>query len=516
MSFGLSSSGFDKKRYEDIEAELQDAFRAIDPEINLAPDGLSAHIIAAFALSLAEAWDVLQALYSSQLSDAAEGVNLDGVAAFTGVNRLGASKSVVTAIAAGDAGTVLPIGRVASVQDSGERFESTAAVTIPAAFAGLAYLRAIVATPTAAQTYVFAISSPVIASVNILTGGAPTPQTVGAAFVAAVNANPTMLTALIPFTNALTGAFGFTVTDLDIPVTVTLTTAPDANTIQARGVAIPMQAQNDGPVAAAENQLNVIETPVSGWNEIFNPDDAVFGRDIETDAELRLQREQSLQASGFSVTEAIRSHIRQDVTGVTAVIVIENELDVTDSATPVGRPPHSLEAVVQGGDDTEIAQRLYEVKAATIPAVSSQNVGQYKVTKNILDSMGINHVISFSRPVQLTIYARVTVMLHPEEGALVPVDYVDRIKSAVVAFGDALQIGVDILPGRIETAVFESVGGLYAVTVEISTSAIVPAPDPIQKARTLPLEIGNTSIADFALANVAVVTVGTVGDTDYP
>jgi len=510
-TFGLTAQGFFKKRYEDIEKELQDALRAIDSELNLAPDSVASKIIASFTLPLSGAWDALQALFSSQLSDAAEVINLDGVVALIGVSRLGASESTAWVIAVGDPNTVLPVGRVVSVVESGERFDSLAAVTIPLTLTAVAYVRAIVSAPTASQTYEFYIYSPVVVTIPFSTGLSPTPQTVAAAFVAAVNANAVALTVVVPFSNP-DGSFGVRIIDPDVPVTVAIDATPDTLTVQAHGAVLRMEAENVGPIAAAANQLSVIETPVSGWQSVFNPFDAELGRNIETDAELRARREQSLQGAGFSVVEAIRARLLQDVDSVTAAIVIENELDVTDSATPVGRPPHSFEAVVQGGDDTAVAQRLWEVKPAGIRPVSSQNVGPYKVSENIIDTMGISHLIEFSRPVVVPVFCRVTVMLHPEELALVPVDYIDAIKNVVVAFGDALLIGVDVLPGRIEKTIFDSILGLYAVTVEVSTSAIGGV---ITKARTLPLSIGSGSIADFDVATTAVVTVTNIADTDY-
>lgn len=84
-------------------------------------------------------------------------------------------------------------------------------------------------------------------------------------------------------------------------------------------------SQNFGPLPAPANSVNEIITPISGWDAVKNPEDGIMGRNIETDAELRLRRENSLSVVGSSTVNAIKSKILQEVNGVSKVLVFENE-----------------------------------------------------------------------------------------------------------------------------------------------------------------------------------------------
>jgi hypothetical protein len=75
------------------------------------------------------------------------------------------------------------------------------------------------------------------------------------------------------------------------------------------------------------------------------------------------------------------------------VSVLENFTDVTDVN---GLPPHSIEAIVLGGADADIAQVIYETKAAGTRPHGTTFV-------NITDSSGNPQAIGFSRPTSTNI-----------------------------------------------------------------------------------------------------------------
>jgi len=83
-------------------------------------------------------------------------------------------------------------------------------------------------------------------------------------------------------------------------------------------------ALNFGPIPAPVNTLTTIITPIGGWNSINNYVAGNTGRFIETDAELRIRRQNSIRLFGLATVEAIRAHLLQDVTGVTSALVFEN------------------------------------------------------------------------------------------------------------------------------------------------------------------------------------------------
>lgn len=80
-----------------------------------------------------------------------------------------------------------------------------------------------------------------------------------------------------------------------------------------------------GPIVAPANSVNEIVTPVAGWTAVNNPTAGTLGRLRETDAELRIRRQNSLRVLGAATVEAIRARLLQEVPGVTNVFIFENK-----------------------------------------------------------------------------------------------------------------------------------------------------------------------------------------------
>jgi hypothetical protein len=164
-------------------------------------------------------------------------------------------------------------------------------------------------------------------------------------------------------------------------------------------VGVPVLGSATGPLVAPAGTLTTITTPVFGLTSAVNPIDAVPGRNIETDAALRIRRASLLQQSGSAPVQALRAALLK-VSGVTACYVYENPGDTVDGA---GRPPHSVECVVQGGAAAAIAAAIWQAKAAGIVAYGS-------TSQNITDpATGTVYSVSFTVPTYLQVYVAVTV-----------------------------------------------------------------------------------------------------------
>ena len=203
-----------------------------------------------------------------------------------------------------------------------------------------------------------------------------------------------------------------------------------------------------GPIVAAAGTLEVIETPVSGWNSVTNDADAVVGRNIETNAEMRTRREGLLTAQGTSPVEAIRADLLA-VSGVTEAFVFDNPTDTTDGD---GLPPHSIEAVVLGGTDAAIRECLWDSVAGGI-----QTYGTTSGT--VTDSQGFTHTVKFSRPTTKTIH----VIVDLTKDADYPADGDAQVKQAVIDHGTLLGIGDDVITTALYEHIFD-VAGVVDVT----------------------------------------------------
>lgn len=130
-SFGVLSTGFNPKLIGDILADIEAQQKTdFGPSINTGAEAVLGQLNATFAAAVAEAWEVLQAVYSSIYPSGATGAALDNICEITGVTRLPATHSQATVTCSGTSGALLLAGRVVSVDATGERFVSVADATI--------------------------------------------------------------------------------------------------------------------------------------------------------------------------------------------------------------------------------------------------------------------------------------------------------------------------------------------------------------------------------------------------
>ena len=220
-------------------------------------------------------------------------------------------------------------------------------------------------------------------------------------------------------------------------------------------VDVTFEAEELGEVQAPAGSLVVIETPVTGWTSVVNEEDADLGRGLETDVELRLRRAESLHIIGAATVEAIQARILDEVANVTDVIVVENETDVTD---PEGRPPHSLQAIVAGGADQAIGDKIWELKAAGIQTYGTD------VSVTVTDSQGFDHTIDFDRATILRSFLHI--QLTVETGFNVGSKQREKVTVSTNDPGDSITVAIN---GRdfIVTA-----GASAAATAQLIANAI--------------------------------------------
>lgn len=190
--------------------------------------------------------------------------------------------------------------------------------------------------------------------------------------------------------------------------------------------------QNFGPVAALAGTLTNIVTPVPGWVSVTNPDDAILGRNVETDTELRIRRDRSTMAPAASPVESVYANLA-NVPGVTYARVRQNNTLTVDGN---GIPGKSVAAVVVGGTDLDIAYVLLERTGIVAEWFGNTTV-------NLFDVQGETYAVSFTRPDPLPIYIELTIQV--TNPSIFPVDGPQHIKDAILAYaiGGAPALGVD-------------------------------------------------------------------------
>lgn len=216
--------------------------------------------------------------------------------------------------------------------------------------------------------------------------------------------------------------------------------------------AVELGTESNVPATTIDTLIN----PISGITDVSNADDTTGGQDEETDSELRSRYFLTLQTGGKATLDAIRSDILQ-VTGVRTATIIENTTNVVDGD---GRPPHSFESVVDGGDDIAVAQAILDSKAAGIDTFGS-------VTEVVQDDSGTDRTINFSRPTGFDIWVNITVTTSGNY----PVDGDDQVNEALVDFINGLLIGDDVVVTQLIAESF-TIAGVIDSFVEISDDNI--------------------------------------------
>ncbi len=270
----------------------------------------------------------------------------------------------------------------------------------------------------------------------------------------------------------------------DVPTTTTFeytvdvaTVTPAEGGIQLEGTTpILLESVDLGAVEAPSGSLTIIVNGITGLTRVENELDAVKGQGVEEDPELRERRDDSLAFSGGTTIPSLRAKLR-NISGVTEANVFDNDTDFVDAD---GLDPHTYECVVDGGDDTEIAQVIFDNKPLGITPFSAA-VPPFKITEIILDEEGNPKTIEFSRPEDIEEFVEVDYTLNPE--AIFPADGEQLMEDAVLAQGNQLSIGEDVIIDDFEAAVTLSTTGIATRVVRIDeVSPVVPSVNiPITK-----------------------------------
>jgi len=240
-----------------------------------------------------------------------------------------------------------------------------------------------------------------------------------------------------------------------------------------------MTCTETGPKNANAKSLSIIDTPVNGFTRTFNTNDAVVGRNIETNSELRIRRNQSVVTSRAATIEAIRNKVLElnddeyeNLPQLTDVVVYENDTDIPNYYSR-NMEAHSIMIVVrQEGDvdtrDQEIAQEIFDSKAAGIGTSHGNATGGNAVTKTVIDSVGIDHTIKFIRPDGIDIYL---ILDNFETDSNYPIDGDDQLKAVLVAWGNELGTGTDVIVYPKLVAQIDNIPGILDFDIKIGTSS---------------------------------------------
>ena len=163
-----------------------------------------------------------------------------------------------------------------------------------------------------------------------------------------------------------------------------------------------------------------------------------------------------------------------------------------------GMPPKSIEAIVQGGTNEEVASVLWEVKGAGIETFGN-------TTETILDSYGIARTVKLTRPLPVYLAFKVEYTLYDEE--LFPSNGESLIAETVLSTTEELGIDEDVIPSRYFGPIYRAVSGIDSLEVyvqKIESPSTLPTPSNWQTSR---LPIDAAQFASTTSSNISVTVV---------
>jgi uncharacterized phage protein gp47/JayE len=430
MSFGVTTSGFNLKRFEDIKSsiitDLQSSFGQIDTDA----DSVFGQIIGVVSRHLAEIWEQSENVYNAMYPSFAEGVNLDNSTSLVGITRLPATTSTVIVELLGTEGTNVPSGTLFSQILTNLQFQS---VGVPSVISQhtchKAKVEIINISPS--TNYVLTIDGTTYTYVSGLT---PTINSICDGLIALINSSSTKFEG-----KHITDDNFLIIEIVEVNINYTFDINVDSNmTLLEFWTPIAAEAVIAGAVSVPINSITSVINPIFGLTEVTNISDGVTGRNVETDTELRIRRRNNLNISAAGTLGAIVSHVQQDIPEVKTAFIFENNSDIIDA---YNRPPHSFEVIVSALDilsiNQKIGNKIWERKPAGIATFGTTSV-------QVLDSNGEYQTVNFSHAINK--YAHVK-LSYSKSGSdqIFPINGETIIKEAILALGTNLSFGSDLL-----------------------------------------------------------------------
>ena len=234
------------------------------------------------------------------------------------------------------------------------------------------------------------------------------------------------------------------------------------------GIPLVFNAIETGPIVLAVGDLTEIKTPVAGWTRINNPEPSIIGADRESDEQLRARRSRSAAITASNTLDSITSRLNQ-AAFVTDVNVAQNNGTVTDA---LGTPRQHIWAVVEGGDNDDIARILFNATAAGIGYRGDIQVGVVSTETNK------TYLVNFDRPTYIDPLIEVSytrLSNFPPEGE-------ELIRTALV--GRTFVLGEKLVIPRLYTQI-NSVEGVEVDGILINGLSANIVADPNEKIRII-------------------------------
>lgn len=470
--YGLTAQGFKRKRLTDIVKSINSRLSdSLGTSIQTSSNSVFGQLVGVFSFEIADLWEQLENSYNAMYPSTAQGASLSNAAGLAGLQLIEAENTTLIATCFGSELTEIPYG--AQITDSTYTYSCIDVYQqITSGRCSMVGFK-INGAVTSGTTYSITIDGE---TYSYTASGS---DTVTDVFVA--------IAAQSTFTDRT-----FNVTSDALLVTLndqsqTMSAINTANTlITVIGSPFTFRCDTAGAITPALGSVNQIVTSYSGWDSVENNVAANTGRDAETDISLRERWAKSIYHRASGMTDAITAAL-YDVDGVTFALTYENDTDSTDAD---GRPPHSIEAVVQGGVVQDILDTIWRTHAGGITTYGS-------ISGTVYDSQKVSHTVSFNRPTIVPIYLRIVVTENPEKELSAAA--ISLIKTAVTNAFANLTVGQDVILQSLYGAIYAATSGAVGyMTIQGSTDGAT------YTANNITIDARSLATIDAAHINVTI------------
>ena len=377
--------------------------------------------------------ELLFQMYSSFDPEQAEGVYLEKlVYLFANLKRKQPTPAIAGLMLRGSIGVTVPEGSNVSNTKTGDVFSTDNSVTFTQTNANgvVIEVQNVLAEDVISLTYSESQQLNQYPPITFITRDGDTPLIIAQNLVRTINSTSSVISAFLDQDNNVHVKF------INFNNVGNFSTSPKLKVIQAykptTATSITFSA-----VVQSTNDLNVIQSPILGWFEVYNPFDSIASTDLESDSELRNRYKFSKSFIQTGNRESMYTAL-YSLSGVRYVNVQENIQDVPFE----GRSSHGIVVTVLGGDDEEIARTIDKYRAF------SYTDGSVEV--GLTDINGSPYAVRFNRPEIVPIKVKLSLTtdtnVFPTEGVL-------RIQNALINYISKLNVGEDVIWSKLFTPI---------------------------------------------------------------
>lgn len=450
--YGITDKGFNIKRMDTITAEIHADLKegwGVDTTIN--DQSFLNSFIKSIAARIAQTWEMGQDVYYSQYPSTAEGINLDNAMQFGGVTRLDDQRTVYPIACTGNDGTDILYGTlIRSVTTPAKDFQCLNLQKISRD----TFRKMVLEVMEASEDTVYSIDIDGTTYSYVRTDD-DTSETIIAGLASAVTHDGITATVsgsqLILESETAQSSYKATLSDNIIVSKVTSN--------------ILFESVDYGNITVPTGTITSIVKNVDGLDSVTNDITPTAGRLEESDVAARQSYIKRIAIRSNNIIDGIIADLYQSVDGVLSAIGKENYTSEYDAD---GRPPHSFEIIVDGGDDSEIAQIIFQRKAPGIRAYGSTSV-------DIADKYGNIINIGFSRPTYQYVWLKITLTRNTKE--VIAPNYAALAKEAVISNAQEYGLGEKVILQKFLPYLYQNLTGVEFITIKgavTDTEAEIP------------------------------------------